>query len=170
MENSLVKIVEESSLEKPKAQYILEKFEGFFKQAQEWEVKARTIVVTDAFQKEEMKKARDARLVMKGIRTGAENVRKELKEQSLREGKAIDGVANVIKALVVPIEEYLETQEKFAERIEEERLGKLAENRIVELGKYLVPEEVAFYDLREMTSILRFDQVFRLQDFSNHQR
>jgi ATPase subunit of ABC transporter with duplicated ATPase domains len=34
----------------------------------------------------------------------------------LREGKAIDGIANVLKAVIVPIEEYLDEQEHYIER------------------------------------------------------
>ena len=78
-----------------------------------------------------MKLARVGRLFLMKKRTAIETVRKELKEQALREGKAIDGIANVLKALIIPIEEYLKKQEDFvvlkeaarieAERAEEER-------------------------------------------------
>ena len=48
-------------------------------------------------------------------------VRKELKEESLRKGKAIDGVANIIKFLIEPVEKYLEDQEKFIEKLEQQK-------------------------------------------------
>lgn len=115
MKNQLVEIVESSGLEKSKAQYILENFQDYFTIAADWEKKAQAIVVTKADQKAEMKMAREGRLFLKEKRVALEKARKELKEQSLREGKAIDGIANVLKALIVPIEQYLQNQENYVE-------------------------------------------------------
>lgn len=150
METNLIQVVEASGMEKTKAQVILDQFTGFFEQAKEWEAKAHTIVVTDVTQVKEMKQARDGRLVLKGIRTNVENVRKALKEQSLREGKAIDGIANVIKALIVPIEEYLELQEKFALRIEAEKKSRIFMDRIVKISQY-VSDPTSIYNIADMT-------------------
>lgn len=122
MENQLITIVQQSGLEQTKAQYILDNFQNYFSIASEWEQKAKTIVITDESQKTEMKMAREARLFLREKRLDVEKARKQLKEQSLREGKAIDGIANVLKALIEPIEEYLERQEKFAEIKEAERM------------------------------------------------
>lgn len=113
--DALVKIVETSGLEKTKADFILEKFQDYFKIASEWETKAKMLAVTSEKQITEMKMAREGRLFLKQKRVDIEKARKDLKEQSLREGKAIDGIANVLKALIEPIEQYLEEQEKFVE-------------------------------------------------------
>lgn len=121
MSNQLVEIVNNSGLDKTKADYILTKFQDYFQLASEWETKAKTIVVTKESQTADMKMARVGRLELREKRLAIENARKELKEQSLREGKAIDGIANVLKALIVPIEEYLEKQEKFVEIQEEKK-------------------------------------------------
>jgi len=131
MENQLMVIVKESGLEKNKANFILEQFQDYFKIAAEWEEKAKTLVVTNESQVAEMKMAKTGRLFLREKRIAVEKARKNLKEQALREGKAIDGIANVLKALIVPIEEYLDKQEKFVEiqaeikaeakRIEEEK-------------------------------------------------
>lgn len=153
MSTELIKITETSGLEKPKAQHILEQFEGFFKEAEKWRDEARAIVITDVSQKKEMKKARETRLALKDIRVNAEKARVRLKEQSLREGKAIDGIANVIKAVIVPVEQYLEDQEKFAERKEEQRKEKLFQERISRLSQY-VPD-ISLYNIKEMS-----DEVF----------
>jgi len=127
-ENQLAIIVQESGLEAAKATILLEKFQGFFAMAADWEMKAKMIVVTDASQKAEMQMARAGRLFLKDRRIEIENARKNLKEQALREGKAIDGIANVLKALIVPIENYLERQEKFAElKAAEEEKGRQIE-------------------------------------------
>lgn len=150
MENKqLVAIVEESGLEKTQATAILNNFQGFFKEASEWEAKAKAIVITDAGQVDLMASAREARLALKSIRVSAENTRKSLKEKALREGRAIDGIANVIKALIVPLEEHLEKQEKYAENLEAERVARINAQREAELGKYV--EDVTLYNYKEMS-------------------
>jgi hypothetical protein len=130
-------IVRDSGLEKTKAEIILNKFQDYFTMAGEWETKARTIIVTDEKQTDSMKMARTGRLLLRERRLEIENTRKQLKEQSLREGKAIDGIANVLKALIVPIEEHLERQEKFIEF----RDAKIAEQKRIEVERVLAEQE-----------------------------
>jgi len=113
--NQLQVIVKNSGLEKTKAQYILEKFTNYFEIASEWEKKAKEIVVTKEDDEVEMQMARVGRLFLRDKRIAIEKARVELKQQALREGKAIDGISNVLKGLIIPIEEYLEKQEKFVE-------------------------------------------------------
>lgn len=149
MANEIVKVIENSDLDPAKANYIKEKFSAFFDKAHEWATAAKLINITDISQVGEMKKAREARLALKDIRVSADKVRKELKEQSLREGKAIDGVANIIKALIVPIEEYLEKQENFAEELEKAEKERVNSERIVALQPY-VPD-TSMFNLKEMT-------------------
>lgn len=138
-ENQLAIIVKESGLEVAKAKYILEKFQDYFGIAEEWEKKAKTLIVTNDTQTAEMQMARTGRLFLKEKRVAIEKARKELKEQALREGKAIDGIANVLKALIVPIEQYLEQQERFVEI----RVEKAAEARRLEVEKRLEEERIA---------------------------
>jgi len=114
-DGQLEKIVAESGLESTKAAVMLKQFQDYFELAAEWEVKAKTIVVTDDSQTDDMKVAREGRLFLRQKRIAIEKTRKELKEQALREGKAIDGIANVLKALIVPIEEHLDKQERYVE-------------------------------------------------------
>ena len=114
-ENPLQVIIKESQLDTTKAKYILENFQNYFEIAAEWEAKAKTLIVTSPFQTAEMEQAREGRLFLREKRLTIENSRKKLKEDALREGKAIDGIANVLKALIVPIEEYLDAQEHFVE-------------------------------------------------------
>jgi hypothetical protein len=92
-----------------------------------------------------MKLARESRLALREIRINAEAKRKELKEDSLRRGKAIDGIANVIKFLIEPVESYLLTQEKFSERVEEARIAALVEERTRTLTELNV--NPCFYNL-----------------------
>lgn len=147
--NELILVVESTELDKPKAQILLENFTGFFDQAKEWEMKAKSLVVTDASQVAEMRLAREARLALKEIRVNAEKRRKDLKEQSLREGRAVDGIANVIKALIVPIEEHLEKQEKFAEFEEQRKKDALLAERVAQLRDYV--QDTNLYNLADMT-------------------
>ena len=150
---TLVKIVEETGIEKSQGQKILDSFSIFLEEASKWETKAKSIVITDVSQVEEMANAREARLALKAIRVNAENTRKELKERSLREGKAIDGIANIVKALVVPLEEHLERQEKFAENLEAEKRARAEAERAAELQKYV--QDISLYNYKEMS-----DEVF----------
>ena len=115
VENQLQVIVKDSGLEPTKAKFILDNFQNYFEVADEWTKKAKSILVTNENQTADMEMARVGRLFLREKRIAIEKVRKELKEQALREGKAIDGIANVLKALIVPIEEYLEQQEKLVE-------------------------------------------------------
>lgn len=139
MENQLSVIVKESGLEKTKAQILLDNFSNYFQIAGEWEKKAKAIVVSNANQITEMKMARVGRLFLREKRIAIEKTRKNLKEQALREGKAIDGIANILKALIVPIEEYLEKQEKFVE-IE---IAREAKRRQIEAEQKAEQEQIA---------------------------
>lgn len=153
MENKLVSIVKENSIDDIQSKNILSKFEGLFSQATEWEKEAKSIVVKDENDVESMEKARTVRISIKKIRTEAENTRKELKESALRYGKAVDGIANVIKALIVPLEEYLEKQEKFVELAQIEKAEKIKTERISLLSKYV--EDPSIYNIDGMQ-----DEVF----------
>ena len=131
--NQLQVIVRDSGLEPAKATIMLEKFQNYFEIAAEWERKAKTIVVTNAEQTASMAMAKVGRLFLREKRIAVEKTRKELKEQALREGKAIDGIANVLKALIVPIEEYLTRQENFVaiqKAIGEDKIRKEIEERM----------------------------------------
>lgn len=146
--SELVEVLGVSQLDDTKSQVVLDSFIKFFETAKDYEQKAKAIKVTDVTQIAEMKQAREVRLELKKIRVDAENTRKTLKEQSLREGKAIDGIANVIKALIVPIEGHLELQEKFAEILEEKNKDEVTEQRFKKLS---VVADASLYNLRDMS-------------------
>lgn len=139
MQNQLEVIIRDSALDTTKAKYILDNFQNYFEIASEWEVKAKSLVVTRADQKAEMEMARTGRLFLKEKRIAIENSRKKLKEDALREGKAIDGIANVLKALIVPIEEYLDEQEHFVEREQEKKEAAMR----LEIEKRMEEERIA---------------------------
>lgn len=120
-QNPLQVIVKESNLEESKANFIFKKFATFFSDAELWAKKAKAIKVTDESQKVVMDQARQGRLFLRKIRIDIEKCRKELKEQSLREGKAIDKVAKLLTDTIEPIELYLDQQEHFVEHREAQK-------------------------------------------------
>ena len=104
-------------------------FEPLYKQASEWAEQANAINVTSVDDKEGMKASRELRLNLKGLRVDADKLHKKLKEDSLRRGRAIDGFRNIVKALVIPVEERLQEQEDFAKREREKQIRRLQEER-----------------------------------------
>jgi len=147
--NQIAVVAKESGLQPTKVDELLKSFAGYFGQAKELAEAAKSIVVTDESQTDLMIQARESRLKLKAIRVEVEKTRKELKEQSLREGKAIDGVSNLIKALIVPVEEHLEKQEKYAEIRELERIQARYEDRITRLTPYV--EDISLYNIKDMS-------------------
>jgi len=135
-ETGLALIVSETGLEKETANAIIARFSQYMERIGEWEAKATALVVTDISQVDLMKQAREARFILKNIRVEADRVRKELKEDSLRYGKAVQRVYNEIEYRITPIEEHLLNQEKFAEYAERDRMNALRAMRQDELRPY----------------------------------
>ncbi len=148
-ENPLALQIKDAQVSESDSLILQNAFGPLFKQAEEWRYTAEAIVVTSVEDKAMMKKAREARLALKEIRVNAEKIRKELKEDSLRKGKAIDGMANVIKYLIVPLEEHLEKQENFALALEEQRLKERTATRQQELSSFVA--DISVYDLASMS-------------------
>lgn len=136
MENELVKVIQETAVEKTTADLLLSTFEPMFKQAKDWAEKSKSLVVTDESQVALMLQAGEARKALKQIRIAADKRRKELKEDSLRYGRAVQGVYNVIEFLIVPIEKHLEEQEKFIEIQEAKRQEQLNSERLEMLQSF----------------------------------
>lgn len=137
-ENSVISVIEKSGLDEDQRVILINEFSDYERIAREWEEKAKTIVVTDASQKDEMQLARTGRLLMREKRLAVEKRRKELKERSLKEGRAIDSIAKALKSLIEPIEEHFDRQEHFveiqakaeADRIQKEMEAKAEAERI----------------------------------------
>jgi hypothetical protein len=118
IDNELAIVASETAVDAEIQTMLVERFTPFLDQAKEWRERAENLVVTDISQTREMKMAREARLALREIRINADKLRKELKEDSLRYGRAVQGVYNVIEAAITPIEKHLEQQEKFKEIFE----------------------------------------------------
>ena len=133
-------VVKDSGLELTERETLLGKFSEYENIAEDWEKKAKAIVVTNPEQVAEMKMAREGRLFLAQKRIDVEKTRKALKEQSLRKGQVIDAIAKFLTSLIEPTEKYLKDQEDFVEiqnkkkaeelrlaeekRLEEERIAK----------------------------------------------
>jgi hypothetical protein len=153
-----VVVVQESALAVESQQHLLTQYAPFFKKAQDLVEKAKALTVTDASQLTEMKMARVLRLGLREVRVEAEKKKKTLKEDILRQGRAIDGVLNVLKAIVEPIEEQLEQAEKFAEIQEAKRKADLKARREAELQALGV--DTAAYQL-DLMAEETYQQVLR---------
>ena len=147
-ETGLAVIAKESGIEPTKAQVVLAQFQTFAELAADWEQKTRSLVITDASQKEEIQLARTARLNLVNIRTSAEKTKKKLKEGILVEGRLIDAMYNFIVGITKPIEAELEEKEKFAERKEAARVAALKAERLEQLAPYEVDSR--FFNLEIM--------------------
>lgn len=149
MDNPLALEVRKENLPESEALALQSSFLPFFEQAEAMKEKALSINVTSVDQIDEIKRAREWRITLKNIRCDVEDVRKELKAESLRKGKAIDGMANVIKFLIVPLEKHLEDQEEFVERQRQKQIEEVKRKRIAEIAQYQVDGN-AFQNLGEM--------------------
>lgn len=105
--------------------------------------KGEALAITEA----QPKAARALRLKLRAIRVAADKTRKSLKEDSLRRGKAIDGVYNWLEYQLAPIEEGLEEIEKAEEHREAARKDALKALRADELRPYC---DAQHYDLGNM--------------------
>lgn len=134
--DNIITLIEESGLNEERQSLLRSQFQDFIEVANNWNAKAKEIVVTDSSQVELMKLAKEGRLILRSKRTDIEKVRKEIKEQPLRECQAIDKVAKALTELITPTEEYLKEQEEFAKREEEARLQALISERRQALEQY----------------------------------
>lgn len=147
VKHELQVILDEQGVSDKGAQELVEAFGGPFNEVGEILANYETIKVTDVAQVEEMKKARDYRLQLKNARTTVERKRKELKEDSLKKGRAIDAVARFVKETIEPAEKYLEEQEKFRQIQEEKQRAERLAARTSAIAKFADP---ALYNLDTM--------------------
>lgn len=145
MNNKLQLILDEQNVAKENADKLIEAFGAPFLEAGEILRTYETIVVTNESQVDLMKEAKQKRITLKNIRTGVEKKRKELKEDSLRTGRAIDSVAKYVKENIEPAEKYLELQERFAEIKKAERDAKIKSDRIEKLMQFT--DNISMYNI-----------------------
>ncbi len=110
----------------------------------------RKIEVTDETQVGAMEAARSARLAIRRIRIDVEAERREMKEASLRTGRAIDAVAGMSRSQCDEAEAELLAKEEFAERAKATKRAALQAEReglLIPLGV-----DVRFLNVADMTT------------------
>lgn len=155
-DKQLIAIVQQNGLQAETAQNLQATFAPLFTQARTILEKSRAVTVTDVSQKDAIKIAKIYRIELKNIRVAGDKVRKELKEESLKKGKAIDGFYNILDHLVSTEEARLTEQEKFAEIKEAQRKAALKTEREELLKPYGL--DLTGYALGDM-SPETFDQL-----------
>lgn len=136
-EKELLIIAEQNALAESASQSLLAAFSPMARDARALCKQAEG--VTDP------KLARAFRLKLREVRVTIESKRKTLKEDYLRTGKAIDGMANILKFIIEPVEETLLGHEQAAERAEAARKATLQSERARLLAEF--EADVAFVDL-----------------------
>lgn len=139
-------------VEKTQAMSLAEQFRPFELQAQEWLAKAKGIKVTDASQTDLMKGAREARLALRQIRISVNAKHKELKEDALRYGQALDKIKRTLNGMIEPIETVLQEQEDFVKTQEAKAKKELFSKRATLLTdqNFMTMEEAMKFPLAEM--------------------
>jgi len=140
--SELIKIesVEElKSVDKSKAKQIKATFDPMVEMLESFESAYNDIILEseEVITDDLMQRAKRLRLDIAKIRIESDKTRKELKEEYLRAGNAVQGTYNIIKWAVQDKENKLKEIEEHFDRLEEERLIKLQSERVVELSKYV---------------------------------
>jgi len=95
-------------------------------------------------------KARRLRLSIAVVRQETEKLRKAQKEECLRLGKAIDGVANIAKWAIVDKEKKLKDIEDHFAIAEQLRIDSLRDSRLLELEPFIGDQTIDFGSLGAM--------------------
>lgn len=128
--NAITQAIELSGLDTQKAEILQAKFGNMVETVEKWKKRSETLVITDESQKTEIEMAKQAYKLIKTVRIDVEKTRKALKEDSLKEGKAIDLIAKTLTEQVAPLELELEAKAKFVEIQEAKRREAKTQERI----------------------------------------
>lgn len=156
MNSELSVILKDQNVSKENATILLGAFGAPFEEAGAVLSMHKTIVVKSEDDFAMMAEAREKRLILKNVRVEVEKKRKELKEDSLRTGRAIDTVARFVKETIEPAEEYLQLQEDFSKIIAENKKAELRAIRIETLLAYT--EDLSPYSIDDMSD-MQFDSL-----------
>jgi hypothetical protein len=155
-ESALVVAAKSYGLAPESLQSCLSRFQPLLIEAKTTIEQAQSLKITASSTPLEKKLVKTLRISLKDVRCRVENERKAQKEDILSRGKAIDGMASIVKAMIEPVERNLEDMEKFEERQEAARKAALKEDRSARLRVYGVDPQ--HYQLEEM-SVESFDQL-----------
>ncbi len=146
----MLKTPELQAIEKSKAEQIKATFEPMVEMLEAFEEKFLSIVEKSkkGIDIEITTAAKRLRIDVGRVRIETEKLRKAQKEEYLRAGKAIDGVANILKWAVTDKENKLKEIENHFEIQEQKRLEKLQSDRVEILSKYV--EDASERNLSQM--------------------
>lgn len=147
-QKELLAVVQQNALPQDQALSLQASFAPLFKEARALIAQSRNIIVTDASQVAQIKLSREFRLLIRKVRISGEKTRKDLKEASLRTGKAIDAFNTILAHMLSDEEARLEEQEKIVERAEQARKDALKASREAALKPYSI--DTTFLALGEM--------------------
>jgi hypothetical protein len=133
-QKEILAVVQQNALPQEQAISLQTSFAPLFKEAGALISQSRVVVVADVSQVAQIKLSREYRLLIRKLRIKGENTRKELKEASLRTGKAIDAMNTILVHTLSDEEARLEGQEKIVERAELARIAALEAVRAAELA------------------------------------
>lgn len=145
MKTQEVKIVDEiysrelSAIAPSKAEQIQQTFEPMVKMLRSLEDSFNQIIAQSEIEVTQglIDQSKKVRREIAQVRIETEAARKAAKEESLREGKAIDGVSNILKWAIIDKEEKLKAVEDTFERLKREEEKQLQDKRVEELSPYL---------------------------------
>ena len=140
MEQLTLKKVEGFGIESSKAKQIKNVFEPMVVMLEGFEDRFNEIIEKEQ-SIEIIPDAKRLRLDISQVRIKTDKLRVEQKAEYLRAGKAIDGVANILKYAVIDKEEKLKSIEEHFERIEKEKTERLHNERLSKVEKYGVSGE-----------------------------
>lgn len=149
MENEIIEVINKNELPETMAENLKQEFLPFYEKVSGIKDQVKNIKVESADQVELMSEARGARLSLKKIRTETENRRKKLKADIVLKGKAIDGMANIIKHLIVPLENHLQDQEDFIKIQREKERARIIEDRENKLSEFV--DDITVFSVGDMS-------------------
>jgi len=151
MEKGIVVLnVNQYGLEPSRAKQIEEIFVPMTKMLYDFENSYNDVVELskDGITPEVEQAAKKVRLSISKVRIETEKLRVKQKEEYLRGGKAVDGVANILKFAVVEKENSLKEIEETSARIEKEQIKALQADREADLEQYI--DEIPAVNLASM--------------------
>lgn len=133
----LTKITTEHAVSQSSAAELQTAFMPFFEQINTLVEESKSIKVSNIGQAAEMGRAKDQFKAIQKLLIEVEKTRVEYKAESLQKGRAIDGMAHIIKHIGEPAKAYLESQWKYGERLREAQQAEQRDLRSCEFGKYI---------------------------------
>ena len=143
MSNIVTIDITEFKIEPSKATQIKATFEPMVQMLETFEQKYNEVLesASNGITPQVSASAKRLRLDIAKVRIDAEKARKEMKDEYLRAGQAIDGANNILKWAVTDRENKLKEIEEHAERMEAERIAKLQAERVEMLSPFVPDAE-----------------------------